>query len=326
MHLNNGRFARGIAMRINISVIIPVYNEEKNIPILYNKLIGVLNRLNKAYEIIFVDDGSTDKSCETICSLCKKDSRVKVVQLRKNFGQTAALDAGIKNSAGDYIITMDADLQNDPEDIAPLLEKLKEGYDVVSGWRYERKDPILKRLFSFFANFLRRHLLNDKIHDSGCTLKVYKRECLMDLDMYGEMHRYITGVLSISGYKIGELKVKHHPRKFGKTKYGYKRILKGFLDLFFIAFLTRYFSRPLHLFGGIGIFILVPGLVIGCYLALMKFIYNISLSNRPLLILSVLMVILGTQFMIFGILAEILVRVYYKTHNIKPYTRKKCSL
>jgi len=304
---------------MDLSVIIPAYNEEENIARLYSKIKPVIK--NKKHEIIFIDDGSTDNTYKEMKKLTK-DKSVKIIKFRKNFGQTAAWKAGIDNAKGNLVITMDADLQNDPKDIPKLINKLKKGYDVVSGWRYKRKDNFSKKLFSLFSRFLRKKIIKDPIHDSGCSLKVYRRECLEDLELQGEMHRYIAEILHLKGYKVGEIKVNHLPRNRGKTKYNFKRLLKGFLDLLVVAFWQRYSSRPIHLFGIWGIIMSFSGGVIGLYMLYLKYIYKISIANRPLLLLSVLLVILGIQFIIFGLIADILIRIYY-SGNKKNYSIEK---
>jgi glycosyltransferase involved in cell wall biosynthesis len=306
---------------MDISIVIPAYNEEKNIQELYAKLIKVLKQ-KKSYEIIFVDDGSTDNTFQELLKLNKKDNNVKIIKFRKNFGQSAAWDAGFRNAKGSIILTMDSDLQNDPEDIPRLIEKIEEGYDVVSGWRHNRKDNVSKRLFSSLSRFFRRRIIDDKIHDSGCSLKAYKKECMQELEMQGEMHRYIIEILALKGYKIGEVKVNHLPRKYGKTKYNFIRLPKGFLDLMVVAFWQKYSARPVHLFGGIGLLMSFFGTIIGAYLVFMKFMYNIAISNRPLLLLSVLLMVLGIQFVIFGLIADILVKMYY-SNGKKSYSIEK---
>jgi len=294
-----------------LSVIIPAYNEEKNIVPLYRELTNVLKKLGKDHEIILIDDGSRDNTFRIIESLNKKDKKIKVIKFRKNFGQTASLDAGFKKAKGNTIVVMDADLQNDPKDIPRLLEKLSKGYDVVSGWRYNRKDGIFKRIVSKFANLFRVLLTKEKIHDAGCSLKAYKKECLKDLDLYGEMHRYITTTLSWKGFKIGEVKVNHRKRRYGKTKYGITRLIKGFLDLIVLKFWMQYSARPIHIFGGIGILSFVIGFVIGLYLTFIRLLFGSPLSNRPLLLLAILLVILGVQLLVLGILGDILIKTYY---------------
>jgi len=304
---------------MDLSVIIAAYNEEENISRLYSKLKPVIK--NKKHEIIFIDDGSTDNTYKEMKKLAI-DNSVKIIKFRKNFGQTAAWKAGIDNAKGSLVITMDADLQNDPKDIPKLINKLKKGYDVVSGWRYKRKDNFSKKLFSLFSRFLRKKIIKDPIHDSGCSLKIYRRECLEDLELQGEMHRYIAEILHLKGYKVGEIKVNHLPRTRGKTKYNFKRLLKGFLDLLVVAFWQRYSSRPIHLFGIWGLIMSFSGGVIGIYMLYLKYIYKISIANRPLLLLSVLLVILGIQFIIFGLIADILIRIYYSGDK-KNYSIEK---
>lgn len=311
-----------MAKEAELSVVIPAYNEQENVELVYKKLKPVLDRLKKRYEIIYVDDGSTDNTFGILKRLHEKDSNVKVIKFRKNFGQTAAFDAGFKQASGTIIISMDADLQNDPEDIPKLINKLDEGFDAVCGWRVNRKDPLMKRLASITSNVLRQFVTDDKIHDAGCSLKAYRKECFEDLDLYGEMHRYIPSILAWSGFKITEVPVKHNPRKFGRTKYNYTRLLKGFLDLIIVKFWMQYSARPIHLFGGFGILSLVVGLVIGVYLAFIRLFYRVAIGNRPLLLLSILLVILGVILIVFGILADIMVKVYYKTTK-KSYSIEK---
>lgn len=306
---------------MKISIIVPVYNEEKNLELLQEKIAKAMNPTRYDYEIIYVNDGSTDKSEEIIEKLAK-DKKVKTINFQKNYGQTAAIDAGIKEATGEVVVPIDADLQNDPKDIPKLLAKLKEGYDVAAGWRWQRKDPFLKRIVSKFANFLRRRLIKEEIHDSGCTLKAIKKKCFEGMDLYGEMHRYIPAYLGTRGYKITEVKIKHNPRMHGKTKYGSKRIIKGFLDLIMMYYWTNYAPRPMHSFGTIGLINLILGSLIGIYLLVWKFYYGGSLAQRPLLMLAVLMVIIGVQFIIFGIIAEILMRIYYKTHKQTYYKKR----
>lgn len=298
---------------MDISVVIPAYNEEKNVVILYKQVRKVLQKLNKTYEIIFIDDGSSDKTYENLVALKEKD--LKLIKFRKNFGQTAAMDAGFKQSKGKVIIAMDADLQNDPEDIPTLLKKIESGYDVVSGWRHKRKDPISKRIISLGANWIRKKITGETIHDSGCSLKAYKKECFKDLSLYGEMHRFIPAILMWKGFKVGEAKVNHRERKHGKTKYNILRVLKGMLDLIVVAFWQRYSTRPIHLFGSLGILSGILGATLGAYLTARKILYQEGISNRPLLLLSVLLIIIGVQFVIFGLITDILVKIYYKDHE-----------
>jgi len=296
-----------------ISVVIPVLNEEENIPELYSELRDVLEKLNKPYEIIFIDDGSTDNSFKILKEIHEKDNKVKVIKFRRNFGQTPAISAGFDHATGSIIITMDSDLQNDPKDIPKLLEKINEGYDVVSGWRADRKDPFLtKKIPSKISNWLTRRLTGVDIHDFGCTLKAYRGEVLKDVKLYGEMHRFIPAIVSWKGFKVSEIPVEHHSRKFGKTKYGTWRIMKGFLDLLVVTFWQKYSTRPIHLFGGLGLLLSFSGFLIGLYLSIIKFFYHQGISNRPLLLLGILIIILGVQFIIFGLLADIMIKIYYQ--------------
>src|SRR3989344_2604808 len=296
---------------MDISIVIPVYNEAENVEILHRKLVDVLSKSKKKWEIIFADDGSRDGTFSKL----KKLKPVKVVRHRTNFGQTAAMVSGIKESKGRVIVMMDGDLQNDPEDIPLLLYKMGEGYDVVSGWRANRKDIFSKRYFSKAANFLRGFLVKDPIHDSGCSLKAYKRECFDDLDLYGEMHRYIPSLLRWKGFKIGEVKVKHYKRKYGKTKYGFRRILRGFLDLINVWFWRKYSGRPLHIFGGLGIILIFISGVFGFYLGWLRIKGEISLVSSSLPSLAILGMIIGVQFFISGLLADISVKSYFRIKN-----------
>ncbi|NQU98264.1 glycosyltransferase family 2 protein [Candidatus Woesearchaeota archaeon] len=303
-----------------ISVVIPTYNEGENVFILHKKVSEVLRSIGKSYEIIFVDDGSRDRTLSILEKIREKDKLVKIIVFRRNFGQTAALDAGFKNAKGGIIIATDADLQNDPQDIPRLIAKLNEGFDCVSGWRFKRKDSILKKLFSLIAGVIRRSIAKDTVHDSGCTLKAYRKECFDDITLFGEMHRFIPLILSIKGFRIGELKVRHHHRRFGKTKYGPLRVFRGFLDLLVVKFWMQYSARPIHLFGGLGLLSGFLGVLIGLYLAFIRIFLGIGIGNRPLLILAVLLVVLGVQFLMFGVLADIMMKMYYrqeKNYSIK---------
>ncbi len=306
-----------------ISVVIPVYNEEKSIPELYYELSSVLETLGKPYEIIFVDDGSTDNSFALMDDIHSRNKNIKIIRFRRNFGQSSAILAGFDHAEGDVIITMDADLQNDPTDIPRLLNKINEGYDVVSGWRADRKDPFLsKKLPSKLSNWLARKLTGVNIHDFGCTLKAYRGRTLRNIELYGEMHRYIPALIVRKGFRVTEIKVNHNPRKFGETKYGTLRLFHGFLDLINIRFWNQYSERPLHLFGTIGLMQFLLGFLIGLYLLIVKFVYYQSIAERPLLLLAVLLIILGIQFIIFGFMSDILVKLYYtgrKSYEIERY-------
>jgi len=296
---------------MKLSIVIPTYNESKNVSRLHAELVSILKTLKHAYEIIYVDDGSTDGTRQELRELHAKDKNVKALFHRRNFGQTAAMDTGFKYAQGDVIITMDADLQNDPADIPKLLTKMNEGYDVVSGWRKNRQDSLGKKLFSRFAGFLRRLLTREKIHDSGCTLKAFKKECFAGLDLYGEMHRYIPAILTWRGYRVGEVIVNHRARQFGKTKYGMRRLFRGFLDLLVVKFWMQYSARPIHLFGGLGLACFGLGFLAGLDLLIRKFFYNEAIANRPLLLLVVLLLVLGVQFFAMGIITDALTKLYY---------------
>jgi len=272
--------------------------------------------LNVDYEIIFVDDGSTDDTL----SRAQQCSPLTLIALRKNFGQTAAFDAGFKAATGDIIITMDGDLQNDPADIPLLLQKMEQGYDVVSGWRYKRKDSLEKKIFSRVADKLRKVLLHDTIHDSGCSLKAYNAEALKTLDLFGEMHRFIPALLELDGWRVGEVKVSHHPRVSGVTKYNWKRGVKGFVDMVFIWFWRSYASRPVHFFGGSGLVLMFMGAGILVWMAVEKFFMGASLSERIWPLMGVFLIMLGVQFFIFGLLADLIVKNYYKAQGRMNYT------
>jgi len=314
-------------MVIDISIIIPSYNEEENVELLYSELKDVLISLKREHEIIFVDDCSIDTTYQRLQELHGKDPRVKIIKFRNNFGQSAAMKAGFDHAQGAFVITMDADLQNDPHDIPAMLEKIeKDDYDVVCGWRYQRNDSVSKKFFSRWANFFRNTLTNEVIHDSGCTLRVYKRECIQDLDLYGELHRYIPAILLWKGYRIGEIRVNHRNRMHGKSKYSWKRLSKGFLDLLVITFWQKYSVRPMHIFGGSGLIMGFFGLFITGYLILEKLIWGTGLSDRPLFLIGILLIIIGVQFIAIGLLADIMLKVYYSQNQRKTYLIEKITM
>jgi glycosyltransferase involved in cell wall biosynthesis len=305
---------------MKISAIIPIYNEKKNIEPLYNELKGVLKSICDksnvgSYEILFVNDGSTDGSLPILRSIAKKDKAIVVLNLRRNFGQTAALRAGFDKSSGDYIVTMDGDLQNDPRDIPRLLKKIDEGYDVVSGWRYKRKDSFGKRILSKIMNNLRQTIIGDRLHDYGCSLKIYRKECVKDLELFGELHRYITAYLYIKGYQIGEIKVNHRQRKAGQTKYKLNRGLNGIFDLFFLKYWSSFSHRPLHLFGRLGLYQWILAILILIEQIIKAAVIG-ELTFGPLLALSSLLVTTGLLTVIFGFLFEITSRSYFQDHKI----------
>jgi glycosyltransferase involved in cell wall biosynthesis len=307
-------------MGIDISVIIPAYNEEENVAVLYKELTSVLRTLNRDYEIIFVDDCSTDATYQRLSELHSLDDHVKIIKFRKNFGQSAAMKAGFDHALGNLIITLDADLQNDPHDIPQMLETMeKEHYDVVCGWRYNRQDPFFKKIFSGFANSFRACLTGETIHDSGCTLRVYKQEAVKNIELFGELHRYIPAILLWEGYKIGEVKTNHRERAFGKSKYNWNRLIKGFLDLLVIAFWQKYSVRPMHIFGGAGLIIGGIGFIIAFYLGVSRIIFGTGLTDRPLFLVALVLLVLGVQFIALGIIADILLRIYYGQNVRKNY-------
>lgn len=301
---------------MKLSVVIPAYNEQDNVYPLYKELKPVLARLTKDYEIIFVDDGSRDHTFSRIRSLHAHDKRVHAIRFRRNFGQGAALDAGFKRAKGDIVVYMDADLQTDPRDIPTLIRELKKGqgdgkgYDAVIGWRWKRHDPFGKRIASGFANWLRKSLTGERIHDAGCPLKVIRKDAAKALSLTGEMHRYVSTLLLMQGYRVGEVKISHRPRYAGKTKYGAGRLFRGLLDLLLIKFWLSFSGRPIHLFGGAGLLLFLLGFITGIYMLVEKFVYGQAIAGRPMLLLTVLMVVLGVQFFFFGIIADILVKLY----------------
>jgi glycosyltransferase involved in cell wall biosynthesis len=313
-----------ITGRIEISLVIPVYNEEESLPELYEQLGRVCPGLGKPYEIIFVDDGSTDGSFEILKRLRAGEPRVRIVRFRRNFGQTAALAAGFDLARGDVIVTLDADLQNDPADIAALLTKIDAGYDIVSGWRKDRKDRFLsRRLPSILANGLISRFTGVKLHDYGCTLKAFRREVIKSINLYGELHRFIPAIASTMGVSIAEIEVRHRPRLKGKSKYNILRTPKVLLDLLTVKFLLSYSTRPLQIFGLFGMAGGLAGLLIGLWLSYERLVLKHSIANRPLLLLAVLLVVIGIQFITLGLLAEIMVRAYHESSAKKIYHIKE---
>ena len=303
-----------------ISVVIPAYNEEESIPHLYKKLKEVLDRLGREYEIIFVDDGRDDRTPEILKDIAKKDRTVKVIRFRRNYGQTAAMYAGFVHASGDVIITMDADLQNDPEDIPRLLEKMEEGYDIVSGWRKDRKDPFLSRkLPSMIANWIISKVTGVELHDYGCTLKAYKADIAKRYRLYGDMHRFLPALAKRFGAKVTEIPVRHHPRIYGKSKYGIGRTIRVILDIFLVKFLNEYITKPLYVFGGVGFLMFFVGFLIEAYLTFLKIFLGEDIGDRPLLILGVLLILTGVQLISTGVIAELIIRTYYESKNEKPY-------
>jgi glycosyltransferase involved in cell wall biosynthesis len=281
-------------------------------------LIDQLRELGQEFEIIFVDDGSTDRTFEILSKVQKDDSRVKVISFRKNFGQTAALSAGFDHARGDIIVTLDADLQNDPQDIPKLLGKLNEGYDLVNGWRFDRKDTFLtRRLPSIVANKIISLITRVTLHDYGCTLKAFRKEVTKNIRLYGEMHRFIPAIASGMGISICEVKVNHRARKYGKSKYGISRTIRVILDLITVKFLLSYATRPIQVFGLLGFCSGIIGFLIAIYLTIQRQFFGIPLANRPLLLLAILLIFIGLQFVTLGLIAELQARTYHETQN-KP--------
>ncbi|HNZ00080.1 MAG TPA: glycosyltransferase family 2 protein [Anaerolineaceae bacterium] len=310
---------------MDLSIVVPVYNEEENIPLLHDALIAVMTPLSITWEAVLVDDGSRDQSARLLEDLAQKyPEHFRAVLLRRNFGQTAAIAAGIDHSCGDVVILMDADLQNDPQDIPMMLEKINEGYDVVSGWRARRKDDFLTRtLPSKLANGLISWVTGVHLHDYGCTLKAYRREVITGYRLYGEMHRFIPVYANSVGAKILEVPVHHHPRKFGKAKYGLERTFKVVLDLFTVKFLSSYSNKPIYLFGGTGlVLVLLSGLVL-LYLAIRRIFWGVPVLESPFFQMSTMIFILGFQSILMGLIAELQVRTYHESQDKPTYTVRK---
>jgi glycosyltransferase involved in cell wall biosynthesis len=306
---------------MKVSIIVPVYNEEENIPLLYDALVAAVSSLPHAWEAVMVDDGSKDKSMFELEKLAARDpEHFRVVRLRRNFGQTAAIAAGIDHSDGDVIILMDADLQNDPADIPMMVQKLEEGYDLISGWRKRRKDAFLTRtLPSNIANGLISWVTGVKLHDYGCTLKAYRREVITGFRLYGEMHRFIPVYANRVGAKIIEVPVNHHPRLHGKAKYGLERTLKVILDLVTVKFLSSYADKPIYLFGGTGILLILASLLVLLFLFIRRIFFLVSVFSSPLFMMSTTVLILGVMSILMGLIAELLVRTYHESTGTPTY-------
>ena len=307
---------------MNLSLVVPVYNEQDNLPLLFEAVYKTMNALGKTWEIILVDDGSHDNSLSILKEYAEKDTEhVRVISFRRNFGQTPAIAAGLDYSKGDIIVLLDADLQNDPSDIPMMLAKLDEGYDLVSGWRRKRKDNAVTRNFpSMIANRIISWVTGVHLHDYGCTLKAYRREVLEGFRLYGEMHRFIPVFADSVGASITEVVVNHHPRKFGKTKYGLERTVKVILDLFTVKFLVSYASKPIYLFGGTGGLLMIISAVIMTYLFVRRLFFLVSVTGSPLFQTSVMFFILGFQSILMGLIAELLVRTYHESQRKPTYT------
>ncbi len=306
-----------------ISVVVPLLNEQDNIGPLYEQITKTLTDVYD-YEIIFVDDGSSDNSFDILAKLQKTDARIRVICFRKNFGQTAALSAGFAHARGKVIVAIDADLQNDPADIPEMITKLDEGFDVVSGWRKKRHDNAITRLLpSKIANWLISRITGVKLHDYGCTLKVYRREVLEEIKLYGEMHRFIPALASWSGARITEMAVNHRPRTTGKTKYGLGRTLKVILDLITVKFLGSFSTKPIYIFGGLGLLGAFGAILFGLIVLYQKLCFGTDMSGNPLLILTAVCILATIQFILMGLLAELLVRTYHESQNRPTYVIKE---
>jgi len=320
---STGSLSRAKSRDCEVSVVVPCFNEQDNVGPLYEQITQTLTG-KYSYEMIFVDDGSTDDSLAELTRLQKADSRVRVICFRKNFGQTAALSAGFAHAQGKIVVAIDCDLQNDPADIPLIIAKLNEGFDVVSGWRKKRHDNAVTRLLpSKIANWLIAKITGVKLHDFGCTLKAYRREILAETKLYGEMHRFIPALASWSGARIAEMVVNHRPRTAGTAKYGLERTLKVLLDLITVKFLLSFSTKPIQLFGGLGFLSLIFGAASGLAVVLMKVMKNQDMTGNPLLYLTILLFVIGVQFILMGLIAELLVRTYHESQNRPTYVIKE---
>ncbi|MCW5313318.1 glycosyltransferase [Nostoc sp. KVJ3] len=304
----------------DVSVVVPIHDEVESLPLLLEAIASTLSSSQVNYEIICVDDGSTDGSGDFLKKEAQSRTDLKAVILRRNYGQTAAMAAGFHYAVGKAIVTLDADLQNDPADIPMLLAKLDEGYDLVSGWRQKRQDGAVNRLLpSKIANWLIRHTTSVNIHDYGCSLKAYRAELLADMNLYGELHRFLPALAYIEGARITEIPVRHHARRFGRSKYGIWRTFRVLMDLLTILFMKRFLTRPMHVFGLLGLISMFSGAAIGIYLTFVKLALGEMIGNRPLLILAVLLLVTGVQLFCFGLLAELLMRTYHESQGRPIY-------
>jgi glycosyltransferase involved in cell wall biosynthesis len=309
---------------MDLSIVVPVYNEENSLEPTTLEIASVVQPLCKDYELIMVDDGSTDGTSSVLSKLHERDHRIKVLRLKRNFGQTAALAAGIDHAKGDVIVFLDGDGQNDPKDIPALLDKIREGFDLVNGWRFPRQDPFWnRRLPSQLANKLISWMTRVKLHDYGCTLKAIRRELAKDIKLYGEMHRFIPAIAYERGARIAEIKVHHRPRRWGESKYGLARTFRVVLDLMTVKFLLSYATRPLHVFGLIGLLSGGIGFLSAVYLTAQKIIYQADIGGRPLLLLAVLLIVIGFQFITLGLFGEMLARTYHESQGKPIYVIKE---
>lgn len=308
---------------VDISIVVPVYNEQDNVEAVYSAISSSLQAMGCSYEIVMVDDGSSDGSYKLLASLAAKDPALKVIRFRRNFGQTAAMSAGFDCAKGDIIIPMDGDLQNDPADIPRLVEKIHEGYDVVSGWRRDRKDTfVTRKIPSLIANAVISRLTGVHLHDYGCTLKAYRREVLDGINLYGEMHRFVPALASQFGAKVAELPVNHFPRLHGVSKYGISRTLRVILDLMTVKFLMAYSTKPIQLFGKWGVYTILAGFFTGALTIYMKMYEHLSMNRNPLLIVTAFLLFMGVQFIVLGLLGELNARTYFESQGKPIYTVK----
>lgn len=306
-----------------LSIVVPLYNEEENVVLLTQKIHQSLSGYN--YQIVYVDDFSTDDTRKIVTQM--EDELVHLIQLKKNYGQSLALAAGIDYAQGDYIITMDGDLQNDPSDIPQMLELAEEGeYDLITGIRQKRKDSLVKKIPSKIANFLVRRVTKLDIKDNGCALKVFTKDIAKGLNLYGEMHRFITLLAYLEGAQIKQVPVKHHARHAGKSKYGLERIFKVVADMMLLLFIRKYFQRPIHLFGILGVLLIILGVLIESYLLIVKFGFGEDIGTRPLLIFGMMFILGGIQLFTIGIVMELLIRTYYESQSKRPYRIKKITI
>ena len=307
------------ALPPHVSVVVPIHNEYENLPRLLEAISATLIKSNIRYEILCIDDGSTDGSGDLLKQIASDRTDLRSVILRRNYGQTAAMAAGFSHAKGQNIVTMDGDMQNDPADIPILLDKLNEGYDLVSGWRKNRQDATMTRLIpSQIANWLIAQVTGVKVHDYGCSLKAYRAELIADMNLYGELHRFLPALAFIEGARIAEIPVRHHPRQFGKSKYGLDRTFRVVMDLITVFFMRKFLTRPMHVFGSMGVLSIFLGTVIGLYLTTLKLSFGESI-NRPLLILVVVLILTGVQLFCFGLLAELLMRTYHESQGRPIY-------
>ncbi len=304
-----------------ISIVVPVLNERDSLPHLHEELTRVLGEVGKSYEIIVVDDGSTDGSVEFVRDVVKDDPAVTLVELRRRFGKATALQAGFRVSRGDVVITLDADLQDDPKEIPRFLDALDDDYDLVSGWKEDRKDPIGKTIPSKFFNYVTSRMSGLKLQDFNCGFKAYRREVIEDLNVYGELYRYIPVVVHAKGFRVGEIAVSHRARQYGKSKYGFERFIRGPLDLLTIMFLISFQRRPLHLFGPLGVTVGSIGFLIDSYLAIL-WLRGEGIGDRPLLMLGTLMIIVGLQILIFGLIGEMIAAASYRSSDVEQLIRR----